>query len=228
MGYILAIESATKVCSVAIYKDFECLDALEYHGDYSHAEKLAEFASQLLKKQQIDKFQLTAIAVSKGPGSYTGLRIGVAFAKGLCFSLSIPLIAINTLEALAYKAIVDFQIKEAFIVPMIDARRMEVYNAIYDHRLKTIEEIKATILEPTTFDMYLKQTKVYCVGDGSFKFNELKSHNNLEVHHDCLPSARFFGPQIKKRYDAAQFEDLAYFEPYYLKDFIALKSKPMI
>lgn len=228
MNYILAIESATKVCSVAIYQNFGLLDAIEYNGDYSHAEKLAVFVNDILEKHNIQATELSAIAISKGPGSYTGLRIGVALAKGMCYSLSIPLIAISTLEALAFRAKESFKINAGIIVPMIDARRMEVYKAVYDGELKTLEKVQATILDEKSLENHLSQSNVYCVGDGAEKIENVVKHSRLIVHSDCLPSARFFGPQIENKFKSASFENLAYFEPYYLKDFIAVKSKPLI
>ena len=158
-----------------------------------------------------------AIAVSKGPGSYTGLRIGVSAAKGLCFAIDVPLISIPTLEALAHQA----EIEDGLIIPMLDARRLEVYSAVFSSENKQIRETKAEVLDENSYDDYLKTNKVCFIGDGVEKFKALCKHENAIFIDDKLPSAKQMGTLAEIKYHKNDFEDVAYFEPYYLKDFIA-------
>ncbi|HEY5688744.1 MAG TPA: tRNA (adenosine(37)-N6)-threonylcarbamoyltransferase complex dimerization subunit type 1 TsaB [Yeosuana sp.] len=222
MAIILNIETATTNCSVSLSKEGKTIIAKEdYDKGYSHAERLHVYIDEVLKKGQIQANQLDAIAISKGPGSYTGLRIGVSAAKGLCFALNIPLISISTLEALAH------QVKECdgFIVAMLDARRMEVYSAIFDSNYNQIRETQAEILSEDSFSKYLEQGKVYFIGNGVEKSKTLLSHPNAVFIDDKLPSAKEMGILANHKYKISDFEDVAYFEPYYLKDFVALKPK---
>ena len=222
MAIILNIETATTNCSVSLSKEGKTIIAKEdYDKGYSHAERLHVYIDEVLKKGQIQANQLDAIAISKGPGSYTGLRIGVSAAKGLCFALNIPLISISTLEALAH------QVKECdgVIVAMLDARRMEVYSAIFDSNYNQIRETQAEILSEDSFSTYLEQGKVYFIGNGVEKSKTLISHPNAVFIDDKLPSANEMGFLANHKYKISDFEDVAYFEPYYLKDFVALKPK---
>ncbi len=228
MGLILAIESATKICSVALYKNDLCIDWEEIGGAYSHAENLAPFCKLVLGRNQIDISELDAIAVSKGPGSYTGLRIGVAFAKGLCFSNNIPLISIDTLEALAHHAIQKMHKKKAFYAPMIDARRMEIYTAIFDQESNRIESTSAKIITKDSFLDELEKQELICVGDGASKIKGVINHPNLTIESGIEPTARSWSPLLQKAFQERNFENIAYFEPYYLKEFIATKSKPLL
>lgn len=222
MAIILNIETATTNCSVSLSKEGKTIIAKEdYDKDYSHAERLHVYIDEVLKKGQIQANQLDAIAISKGPGSYTGLRIGVSAAKGLCFALNAPLISISTLEALAR------QVKECdgIIVSMLDARRMEVYSAIFDSNYNQIRETQAEILSKDSFSKYLEQGKVYFIGNGVEKSKTLFSHSNAVFIDDKLPSAKEMGILANHKYKISDFEDVAYFEPYYLKDFVALRPK---
>ena len=222
MAIILNIETATTNCSVSLSKEGKTIILKEdYDKNYSHAERLHIYIDEVLKKSNIGANQLDAIAISKGPGSYTGLRIGVSAAKGLCFALNKPLISVSTLEALAH------QIKECdgVIVAMLDARRMEVYSAIFDSNYNQIRETQAEILSEDSFSKYLEQGKVYFIGNGVEKTKTLISHPNAIFVDDKLPSAKEMGFLANHKYKKSDFEDVAYFEPYYLKDFVALKPK---
>lgn len=219
MSTILCLETATTNCSVALSINGEVVAIQEdYDIKYSHAERLHLYIEKVLAFAKAKKEQLTAIAVSKGPGSYTGLRIGVSAAKGLCYALDIPLIAIPTLDSLSY------QVKEAnaqYIISMLDARRMEVYSAIYDRSHKQVRDTQAQILEATSFLDYLEKGQVCFIGNGVAKFKEICQHPNAVFVEDKLPSSRELCNLAYQKYVASDFEDVAYFEPYYLKDFIA-------
>ncbi|MFT5216741.1 MAG: tRNA threonylcarbamoyladenosine biosynthesis protein TsaB [Glaciecola sp.] len=222
MAYILNIETATTNCSVSLSFEGETLVLKEdYNNNYSHAERLHIYIDDVLKEANIKSSQLDAIAVSKGPGSYTGLRIGVSAAKGLCFALNKPLIAISTLEALAHQV----NISEGIIVPMLDARRLEVYSAIFDVNYNQIRETQAQILDTTSFLNYLDKSKVTFIGNGVAKTKELITHENAIFIEDKLPSANEMSQLAYHKYKINDIEDVAYFEPYYLKDFVALQPK---
>ncbi|MEC3905785.1 tRNA (adenosine(37)-N6)-threonylcarbamoyltransferase complex dimerization subunit type 1 TsaB [Tamlana sp. 2201CG12-4] len=220
--YILNIETATTNCSVSIAKDGSTL-ALKEDNDknYSHAERLHVYIEAVLEEAKVSANNLDAIAVSKGPGSYTGLRIGVSAAKGLCFALNKPLISIATLEALANQ----IKVNDGVIVAMLDARRMEVYSAVFDCNHKQIRETQAQILDETSFMDYLKEGKVYFIGNGVEKTKKLITHPNAIFIEGKLPSANEMGLLAFNKYKISDTEDVAYFEPYYLKDFVALKPK---
>lgn len=219
MATILCIETATTNCSVALSVNGSVIALKEdYNTSYSHAERLHVYIEEILSLNNITKSQLDAIAVSKGPGSYTGLRIGVSAAKGLCFALEIPLISIPTLDSLAQQ----IKEKEGIVVPMIDARRMEVYAAVYDAKLKNqIRETRAEVLDENSFKEYLEEGFVYFIGDGVDKFKTICKHKNAIFMEGKLPSANNMGKIVNNKYKKSDIEDVAYFEPYYLKDFIS-------
>ncbi len=189
----------------------------DYNNQYSHAERLHLFIQEILKENRFTPDDLEAIAVSKGPGSYTGLRIGVSAAKGLCFSLDLPLISIPTLSSLAHQVP-----KEAgdFIFPLLDARRMEVYTAGFDAKKTQILETQAIILDENSFEEYLQQGLVSFIGDGVEKFKAVCTHKNARFIDGKLPSAQEMAALANRKYQVEDFEDVAYFEPYYLKDFL--------
>lgn len=216
---ILCIETATTNCSVAlsIYGD-EAIVREDNAVKYSHAERLHPYIEEVLAESKIDKNDLTAIAISKGPGSYTGLRIGVSAAKGLCYALGIPLISIPTLTALSHKVKAD---KGSCIIPMLDARRMEVYSAVFDSEYNQIRDTEAQVLEEASFSEYLEKGKVYFIGNGVAKFSEICDHPNAVFIEDTLPSATEMCQLAEAKSKIGDYEDVAYFEPYYLKDFIA-------
>jgi len=222
LTYILNIETTTTNCSVSLSSEGETLVLKEdYNNNYSHAERLHNYIDDVVKKAKITLKDLNAISVSKGPGSYTGLRIGVSAVKGLCFALDKPLISIATLEALAHQV----NIEDGVIVAMLDARRMEVYSAIFDSNYKQVRETEAQILNIESFGEYLEQGKVYFIGNGVSKTKELISHSNAVFIENKLPSANELSALAFNKFKLNDIEDVAYFEPYYLKDFIALKPK---
>ena len=219
---ILNIETATTNCSVSLSKDGKTIVIKEdYNNNYSHAERLHVYIDEVLKEANVALKDLSAIAISKGPGSYTGLRIGVSAAKGLCFALDKPLISISTLEALAHQV----TCQEGVIVAMLDARRMEVYSAVFDSNHNKIRETEAQILNEQSFNSYLEKGKVYFIGNGVEKTKALLNHPNAVFIEGKLPSANEMSLLANKKFKINAFEDVAYFEPYYLKDFVALKPK---
>jgi tRNA threonylcarbamoyladenosine biosynthesis protein TsaB len=219
MHYILNIETATKNCSVSIAangKTLVCKEIAEL--GYSHAEKLHLFIQDVIQEASISFSQLCAIAVSQGPGSYTGLRIGVSAAKGLSYALQIPLISVDTLLALAYRVSEN----DGLIVPMIDARRMEVYSAIFDSNKQKIREVQAEIISEESFAAI--SDKIYFIGDSNEKVKSVLTKSNF-VFLDAIqyPSAKEMSRISYQKYLEKDFEDVAYFEPYYLKDFLFAK-----
>ena len=222
MALILNIETATKNCSVSVSKNGEILALKELNnGNYSHAEVLHPFIVDVLEEANSTSQEIDAVAVSKGPGSYTGLRIGVSAAKGLCFAFDKPLISIETLKSLAHSVSID----NGVIIPMLDARRMEVYAAVFNADYDSIREIKAEILDETSFLEYLENQKVYFLGDGAQKCKELITHKNAVFVDDKFPSAKEMAELSYDKYKKNDIEDVAYFEPFYLKDFVVIPEK---
>jgi tRNA threonylcarbamoyladenosine biosynthesis protein TsaB len=222
MALVLNIETATTNCSVSLSKDGETLVLKEDNSaGYSHAETLHVFIDAVFKTADINPIDIDAVAVSKGPGSYTGLRIGVSSVKGLCFALNKPLIAVSTLESLAHQV----NIEEGYIIPMLDARRMEVYSAIYNSDFKLHRTIEAEILTEASYAELLKDNKVYFIGNGVEKTKSLIQHSNAVFIEGKLPSANEMSKLAELKHQKSDTEDVAYFEPYYLKDFVALKKK---
>lgn len=219
MAIILNLETATKNCSVSIAKEGKTLLCKEIATEnFSHAEKLHVFIGAILEETQYRFNDIQAIAVSQGPGSYTGLRIGVSSAKGLCYALGIPLIAIDTLALLAKK----ITIEEGIIIPMIDARRMEVYTAFYDKNYGRIRATEAEIIDANSYDT-LTET-LHLVGDGALKFKAILTKSNFVFHDDIVyPSANEMSSLSYEKYKKSDFVDVAYFEPFYLKDFVLNK-----
>ncbi|MCL6216814.1 tRNA (adenosine(37)-N6)-threonylcarbamoyltransferase complex dimerization subunit type 1 TsaB [Zunongwangia pacifica] len=219
MAIILCLETATTNCSVALCEEGNLIALKEDNSKgYSHAEKLHVFIDEILKENNLKIDNLDAIAISKGPGSYTGLRIGVSAAKGLCFAQDIPLISVPTLTALAKQV----NPKEGEqIIPMLDARRMEVYSAVFDSAFNQIRETKAQVLSEESFQEELAKGKVYFIGNGVAKFREICEHPNAEFIEDRLPSVKEMNTIAYDKYKISDIEDVAYFEPYYLKDFVA-------
>lgn len=223
MPVILNIETATKNCSVSLAQNGKVLAMTELNeGGFSHAEKLHTFILDVLKKADKTMQDLDAIAVSKGPGSYTGLRIGVSAAKGLCFALDRPLLAISTLSLLAQAvSLKDYD----YYIPLIDARRMEVYSAVFNNKYEQIRQTEAEIIDSASFSEFLSKGKVCFLGDGAAKCKEFISHENALFLEDYFPSAKEMAKLSFEKYSNKNFEDVAYFEPYYLKDFVAGKPK---
>lgn len=218
MTYILNIETATKNCSVSLAKNGETILCKEIaEQGYSHAEKLHVFIEEIVKEANVNFSEIKAVAVSKGPGSYTGLRIGVSAAKGLCYALQIPLISIDTMQVLAKKANVD-----GLIVPMIDARRMEVYSAVFDKNHNKIKEVEAEVLTENSYQDF-DQT-VYFVGDCQEKCQTVLVKDNFKFLPEIIfPSANEMSKLSFEKFQNNDFEDVAYFEPFYLKDFMLTK-----
>lgn len=222
MTRILHIETSTKNCSVSISENGTLSHLKELNsGGYSHAEKLHPFIQDCLKEAGLSIKDIDAIAVGKGPGSYTGLRIGVSAAKGLCFANDIPLIAINSLEILSKSCSID----KGLIAPMIDARRMEVYSAVFDQDHHWIRETEAEIIDENSFIDLLENGPVYFLGDGAEKCQEVITHSNAIFIENAFPSAKEMTSISYEKYEHQDFEDVAYFEPYYLKDFVVTPQK---
>ncbi|UMB59244.1 tRNA (adenosine(37)-N6)-threonylcarbamoyltransferase complex dimerization subunit type 1 TsaB [Lutibacter sp. A80] len=221
MAYLLNIETATKNCSVSLAKDGKTIALKELNdGGYSHAEKLHEFIKAVIDEAKISLSDLNAIAVSKGPGSYTGLRIGVSAAKGLCFALNIPLISINTLQSLAQSIPTD----KGYVIPLLDARRMEVYSAVYKQN-NNVRSVQAEIIDETSFNEYLSKDTVYFLGDGAEKCKNSILHKNANFIDNKFPSANEMSALSYIKYKKNDIEDVAYFEPFYLKDFVVTTAK---
>ena len=217
--YILNIETSTKACSVALHKNGELIVSREdVTTNFSHSEKLLKFISKLFSDAKLSLSDLDAIAVSMGPGSYTGLRIGVSTAKGLCYGLDIPLISISTLKAMSFG--MALEIKADLYCPMIDARRMEVYSAFFDINNTEVRKIQADIINENSYKKELEK-KVVFFGDGSEKLIEKIKNKNAIFVSDIHPSAKNMGLLSYQKFTKSLFEDLAYFEPFYLKDFVA-------
>ena len=219
MAIILNLETATKNCSVTIAKEGKTIACKEIaEQNFSHAEKLHVFIEELLAENNLKFSDLNAIAVSQGPGSYTGLRIGVSSAKGFCYALNIPLIAIDTLQLLAKQ----IQIKEGVIVSMIDARRMEVFTAFYDKNHIQIRSTQAEIIDESSYQEISEI--IHLVGDGIEKFKNTLTDEKFIFHSDAVfPSAKEMSELSYDKFKIKDFVDVAYFEPYYLKDFVLTK-----
>ncbi|MDY7396238.1 tRNA (adenosine(37)-N6)-threonylcarbamoyltransferase complex dimerization subunit type 1 TsaB [Aureibaculum sp. 2210JD6-5] len=223
MSLILNIETTTKNCSVSLAEKGVLLTLEELNdGNYSHGEQLHLFIQKVLKDAQKYIKDIDAVAISKGPGSYTGLRIGVSTAKGLCFSLDKPLISISTLTSLANAISTD---GNSVIVPLLDARRMEVYSAVFDNNLNQVRETKAEIISENSFSEYLSKGKVYFLGDGTEKCKSVIKVDNANFLDGYYPSARQMAKLSYNKYKKNDIEDVAYFEPFYLKDFMVTTPK---
>tara|TARA_B100000214_G_scaffold56448_1_gene36229 strand:+ start:12608 stop:13285 length:678 start_codon:yes stop_codon:yes gene_type:complete len=219
MALLLALETATRNCSVALFENENQIQLKEYVSDkYSHSEQLILFIEQVLKDANILLDNLDVIALGKGPGSYTGLRIGTSTAKGLCYSLGIPLISISTLKSMAFSITKEKNYK--FYCPMIDARRMEVFAAIYNNNNQMVRDIKAEVVDKYTYSDFL-QEKILFFGDGASKCQLTINNDNAFFLDNIFPSAKDIGKLAYKKFINKDFEDIAYYEPYYLKDFIA-------
>lgn len=219
---ILSIETATKNCSVSLSVAEEVIAYKEIaEENFSHAEKLHVFIEELLKENNKTLKDLSAIAISQGPGSYTGLRIGVSSVKGLCYGLSIPLIALDTLEILARQ----IKVEEGLIIPMLDARRMEVFAVAFDKNYNRQGDIEAIVIDENSFSKYQDQV-LHLIGDGAMKCQEVLAGNNFVYYPEITyPSAREMGAMAYQKYLKDEFVDVAYFEPFYLKDFVLIQKK---
>ena len=223
MGLILNLETSSTNCSVCVAKDGEILAIRELNSaNYSHAEKLHIFIEEVMQEASVQMQDLEAVAVSKGPGSYTGLRIGVSAAKGLCYALGIPLISISTLKSMASQVKIN---DDEVLIPVLDARRMEVYSSVFDKNGKEIRETKAEIIDEHSFQDYINIKHVHFLGSGAEKIKELFSLETITYHCEVVPSAKEMASISSNKYNVDDFEDVAYFEPYYLKDFVMQTKK---
>jgi tRNA threonylcarbamoyladenosine biosynthesis protein TsaB len=225
MALILNIETSTNICSVSIASKGKVLGIKESRDARSHASLLTIYIGELLNQFQVDTGDLDAVAVSKGPGSYTGLRIGVSTAKGIAYGAGIKLIGIPTLQAMALGVARKFPAirsnKNILLCPMIDARRMEVFTAIYTTNNILYKEISAEIIHPGFYSDILSKKEIWFFGNGSEKCRDIIRHHNARFIEDITPSALWMTNLAEKAFQKRQFEDIAYFEPFYLKDFIA-------
>lgn len=227
MPVILCIETATTICSAAVFSNDDLLGYQEYRIDKSHSNLLPVIIQSTLEGASLSKSDINAVAVSEGPGSYTGLRIGASIAKGLCYSLNLPLIAVNTLHSMAAE-VNKFNLSSALLCPMIDARRMEVYACIVDASSRMVEETAPHIVDSDSFSSYLESNQVWFFGNGSDKCLEiLGGHINAKFIPGVVPSAKSMGELANVMFKSSAYVDLAYFEPFYLKEFRATKPKAL-
>ena len=223
MAIILALDTSTKNCSVALFNGNKIIALKEQNSDgYTHAEQLTLFIDQVVKSASVTLKEIKAIAISKGPGSYTGLRIGTSTAKGLCYALDIPLISISTLKAMAF-TMTKSHVADIYC-PMIDARRMEVFSAVYNVKNNEIRGVQADVVDEQSYTNFLNN-EVLFFGDGALKCKEIINHKNAKFIEGIYPSAKNLGILANAKFENKDFEDVAYFEPYYLKDFVAGKKK---
>lgn len=229
MAYILSIETSTRNCSVALSFRDRLITFREAAQGNEHAAKIAVFVSEVLREAGLECRDLDAVAIGKGPGSYTGLRIGVSTAKGLAYALSKPLLAVSPLQAMAFGAVSLLEqegrpVGDALFCPMTDAGRMEVYSAVYDGNLEVVRDVEADIVEEGSYSGYLRKSPVYFLGDGSEKCRKvLEKESSARFLPGFVPSARYMSCLAWKAFEGKRFEDVAYFEPFYFKDFIAGK-----
>ena len=224
MVHLLAIETSTEICSVALSENEKCLAIVEDDRENSHAEKILLFVKQVLKQSGLKINELSAVCISEGPGSYTGLRIGTSSAKGLCDALDIPLISVSTLQSMAWGAREQCTDYQQFC-PMIDARRMEVYTAVYNQKLEMLENIKSLILDENSYSDFLSKNKTVFFGNGMEKAVPILSKNPNAIFCNTKTSARYLLELGYKKYTEQNFADIAYFEPFYLKEFQTVKAK---
>lgn len=235
MALILSIETSEKICSVALGDGYNIIGYKESREEKAHASKLTILIEELFKEKGLQYTQLSAVAVSKGPGSYTGLRIGVSAAKGICYALNIPLISIGTLNSLCwgllnsstYRELCHYTTDDCIMCPMIDARRMEVYRAMFNNKGEMISKVESEIITELSFSEIMQNKPVVFFGSGAEKCKQVFSSKNALFVNTILPHASFMVSPAYDAYNAKQFEDVAYFEPFYLKDFIATIPKKL-
>ena len=230
MSCILHIETSTNVCSVAVSEDGKVIfDEADRTGN-NHAEALGSFVDKAMSFADSHAIPLDAVAVSGGPGSYTGLRIGVSMAKGVCYALDIPLLSVPTLELMCVPVLLRYDEMEdnALLCPMIDARRMEVYAALYDRALKPVRGIQADIVDGDTYRKWLDERPVYFFGNGAAKCMETINHPNARLIEGIEPLAKWMMPIAERKMLNNIHEDVAYFVPFYLKDFVAKTPKKLL
>jgi len=222
MALILNIETATTVCSVALARNGVLFNIREENKGYTHSENLTAFIDEMMKESGLSYSELDAVAVSSGPGSYTGLRIGISSAKGFCLALEKPLIAVSTLKSLA----ACIPSESRLLCPMIDARRMEVYCAVYDENLAEIEAVSSKVIDENSFAELLERREVCFFGDGASKCRQVLAHQPRAVFVDNIfPTAQAMTPLAEEKFRMGEFENVALFEPFYLKEFVAGSKK---
>ncbi len=235
MSLILSIETGTDICSVALAKGGRLISLRESEEGRNHAQNLALFIKEILEENRLSADELDAVAVGEGPGSYTGLRIGVSMAKGICYACGVPLIAVGSLQSLAVAALEDYdaglldidRIEGSVLCPMIDARRMEVYAGLFDTSVRALADVKAYVIEKDSFSEYGNVPHFVIFGNGAAKCKDIIGLPNLAYCH-VAPSARGMVRLAQEAFDRGEFQDVAYFEPFYLKDFVAGVSKKNI
>ena len=230
MSCILHIETSTNVCSVAVSQDGECIFDKEDFSGPNHAERLGEYVDEALSFADSHAIPVDAVAVSSGPGSYTGLRIGVSMAKGICYGRNIPLLSVPTLELLSVPVLLghDEIEDDALICPMLDARRMEVYAAVYNRALQPVRPIQADVVDADTYKEWLDRHPVYFFDNGAAKCMETINHPNAHFIKDIVPLTKWMFPLAEKKMAKGETEDVAYFVPFYLKDFVAKMPSKML
>ncbi|MCU4174542.1 tRNA (adenosine(37)-N6)-threonylcarbamoyltransferase complex dimerization subunit type 1 TsaB [Carboxylicivirga sp. N1Y90] len=232
MAKILSIETSTSVCSVAYSVDGVVIASEELYESNSHASNLTILIEALFEKENTPTLsEIDAVAVSSGPGSYTGLRIGVSTAKGICYALNKPLIAIDSMHILSSPVIRDFKSSSSLptlFCPMMDARRMEVYTALFDTNFKLVEPISAKIVDEASFASLLEKNNIVFFGNGAEKCKAIIQHKNAQFIDDCDPLAKNIATMAEDLFKQEKFEDVAYFEPFYLKDFVATTPKKKV
>ena len=230
MSCILHIETSTNVCSVAVSEDGKVIFDKADRTDNNHAEALGSFVDEAMSFADSHAIPLDAVAVSSGPGSYTGLRIGVSMAKGVCYALNLPLLSVPTLELMCVPVLLrNEEIEdEALLCPMIDARRMEVYAALYDRALKPVRGIQADVVDADTYRQWLEDRPVYFFGNGAAKCMDTINHPNAHLIEGIEPVAKWMMPLAERKMLNDIHEDVAYFVPYYLKDFVAKQPKDLL
>ena len=229
MSCILHIETSTNVCSVAVSEDGQCIFSKEDFNGPNHAVVLGSFVDEALSFADSHAIPVDAVAVSSGPGSYTGLRIGVSMAKGMCYGHGIKLLSIPTLKLMCVPILLREMIEDAALLcPMLDARRMEVYAAIFDRSLREIRPTQADIVDENTYKVLLDRQPIYFFGNGAEKCKEVIRHPNARFLADIHPLAKWMMPLAEKKMMNGEYEDVAYFVPYYLKDFVAKMPKKLL
>ncbi|MBQ6192261.1 MAG: tRNA (adenosine(37)-N6)-threonylcarbamoyltransferase complex dimerization subunit type 1 TsaB [Bacteroidaceae bacterium] len=230
MSCILHIETSTKACSVALSENGSLIFNQEDLEGPNHAVVCGVFVEEALSFANSHAIPVDAVAVSEGPGSYTGLRIGVSLAKGVCYGRDLPLLSVPTLKLMCVPVLLSKEElpEDALLVPMIDARRMEVYSTVYDRALREVRPIGADIVEPDTYLPWLEEHPVYFFGNGSTKCKSVIQHKNAHFIEGIVPLAKWMFPLAERSLHLGEKQDVAYFEPFYLKEFVAIKSKNLL
>ncbi len=230
MSCILHIETSTKACSVALSENGQLIFHKEDLDGPNHAVVCGVYVDEALSFANSHAIPVDAVAVSEGPGSYTGLRIGVSLAKGVCYGRDLPLLSVPTLKLLCVPVLLGKEElpEDALLIPMIDARRMEVYSAVYDRALQEVRPIGADIVDADTYMSYLEEHPVYFFGNGAMKCQSVIQHKNAHFIDGIVPLAKWMFPLAERSLHLGEKQDVAYFEPFYLKEFVAIKSKNLL